>query len=142
MGLFFAWAIGESIIIYRWVKAKAPPAPGALLLPTGLFLGLAILSEYQPARSTATAFAYAVDLAILLQVTGKNPSVTTGWPPPKIPATQIWPGGSGSATGGGTGTAASHGLGFKQGSAISEAQQAGGFLPRAFRQIFGVPFRA
>ena len=94
MGLFFAWAIGESIIVYRWVKAKAPPAPGALLLPTGLFLGLAILAEYQPARSTATAFAYAVDLAILLQVVGKEPAQATGWPPPKIPATQIWPGGA------------------------------------------------
>ena len=94
MGLFFAWAIGESIIIYRWVKKGAPPAPGALLLPSALFLSLAILAEYQPARATATAFAYAVDLAILVQVVGKDPSVSTGWPPPKIPATQIWPGGA------------------------------------------------
>jgi|SRR5215469_6794597 len=142
MGLFFAWAIGESIIVYRWVKAKAPPAPGALLLPTGLFLGLAILSEYQPARSTATAFAYAVDLAILLQVVGKQPAQATGWPPPKIPATQIWPGGSGSATGGGSGSSAGLHIPSVQGSAISETQQAGGFLRGVIQQAFGKPFGA
>jgi hypothetical protein len=94
MGLFFAWAIGESIIIYRWVKKGAPPAPGALLLPSALFLSLAVLAEYQPARSTAVAFAYAVDLAILVKVVGKDPSVSTGWPPPKMQPTQIWPGGA------------------------------------------------
>ena len=41
MGLFLAWAVGEGIITARWVKAKAPPAPGALLLPTALYLSLA-----------------------------------------------------------------------------------------------------
>jgi len=94
MGLFFAWAIGESIIIYRWVKKGAPPAPGALLLPSALFLSLAVLAEYQPARSTAVAFAYAVDLAILVQIVGKDPLPATGWPPPKMQPTQIWPGGA------------------------------------------------
>ena len=104
MGLFFAWAVGEGIIVWRWVKAKAPPAPGALLLPTGLYLSLAILAEYRPARGTATAFAWAVNLAILLQVLGKDPKQVTGWPPPKIPDTQIWPGGASTpvATAGGT----------------------------------------
>lgn len=105
MGLFFAWAVGEGIIGYRWIKAKAPPTPGALLLPTALYLSLAILAEYRPARGVATAFAYAVDLAILLQVVGKDPKQATGWPPPKIPATQIWPGGSGSSTTSSTNTA-------------------------------------
>jgi hypothetical protein len=91
----FAWAIGESIIVYRWIKAKAPPTPGALLLPSGLFLGLALLAEYQPARTTVTVFAYAVDLAILLQVVGKEPAQKTGWPPPKdIPAGSLLPTGS------------------------------------------------
>ena len=94
MGMFFAWSVGEGIITWRWVKAKAPPAPGALLLPTALYLSLAILAEYRPARGVATAFAWAVNLAILLQVVGKEPKQDTGWPPPKIPATQIWPGGS------------------------------------------------
>lgn len=95
MGLFFAWAIGEGIITARWIKAKAPPPPGALLLPTGLFVALAILATYQPARTTVTVFAYAVDLAIGIRLFEQgNPSVKTGWPPPKMPATQIWPGGT------------------------------------------------
>jgi hypothetical protein len=98
----FAWAIGEGIIIYRWIKNGAPPAPGALLLPSALFLSLAILAEYEPARTTATAFAYAVDLAVLVQVVGKEPKQATGWPPPKIPATQIWPGGASAPATSGT----------------------------------------
>jgi hypothetical protein len=108
MGLFFAWAAGEGIIAWRWAKAKAPPTPGSLLLPTALYLSLAILAEYQPARATATVFAWAVDLAILMQVVGKVPAQQTGWPPPKLAATVIWPGGSSSSakaastTGGGT----------------------------------------
>jgi hypothetical protein len=102
MGLFFAWAVGEGIITWRWVKAKAPPTPGSLLLPTALYLSLAILAEYQPARATATVFAWAVDLAILMQVVGKDPKQATGWPPPKMPATQIWPGGASAAPAAGT----------------------------------------
>lgn len=91
----FAWAIGEGIIVYRWIKSGAPPTPGALLLPSGLFLSLAILAEYQPARATATAFAYAVDLAVLLQVVGKTPKQATGWPPPQnIPVGSVLPTGS------------------------------------------------
>ena len=103
----FAWAIGEGIIIYRWIKNGAPPAPGALLLPSALFLSLAILAEYEPARTTATAFAYAVDLAVLVQVVGKEPKQATGWPPPKIPATQIWPGGSSAPAASSTSAASS-----------------------------------
>ena len=106
MGLFFAWSVGEAIITWRWVKAKAPPTPGSLLLPTALYLSLAILAEYQPARTTATVFAWAVDLAILLQVVGKAPAQQTGWPPPKMPATQIWPGGTAAPAGAKTGAAA------------------------------------
>jgi hypothetical protein len=79
MGLFFAWAVGEGIITWRWFKAKAPPTPGALLLPTALYLSLAVLAEYQPARA------------------GKAPAQATGWPPPKMAATQIWPGGASAA---------------------------------------------
>ena len=97
MGLFFAWSVGEGIIIWRWAKAKAPPTPGALLLPTALYLSLAVLAEYQPARGVATAFAWAVDLAILMQVVGKDPKQATGWPPPALPGTVIWPGGAATA---------------------------------------------
>lgn len=130
MGIFFAWAVGEGILTYRWVKAKAPPPPGALLLVSGLFLGLAIMAEYQPARATATAFAYAVDLAVLLKVVGKDPTefpgktgtLTTGWPPLKIPATQIWPGGntpaSGATSPAGTSAASKAGAGASRSAEI------------------------
>ena len=92
---FFAWMLGEGIIIYRWVKKGAPPTPGALLLPSGLFLGLAVLAEYQPARALATAFAFSVDLAVLLQVVGKAPQQVTGWPPPQnIPQDAVLPNGT------------------------------------------------
>lgn len=92
---FFAWMLGEGIIAYRWIKKGAPPTPGALLLPSGLFLGLAVLAEYQPARTVATAFAFAVDLAVLLQVVGKQPNQVTGWPPPQnIPQDAVLPNGT------------------------------------------------
>lgn len=83
-GLFFAWMIGEGIIGYRWAKLKAPPTPGVLMLASGIFLGCAIAAEYEPARPVAIAFAWAVDLGVLLNVVGKAPTATTGWPPPQI----------------------------------------------------------
>ena len=83
-GFVLAWAAGEGIVIYRWVKLKAPPTPGALLLSSGLFVALAVVAQYQPARMTATLAAWGLDLAILLQVVGKTPEGVTGWPPGKI----------------------------------------------------------
>lgn len=75
MGLFmFAWLTGEGIIVWRWVKNGAPPTPGSLLLPSGVYLALAMLAEYQPARTTATLMAYGVVLAAYLEA----PIVTTG----------------------------------------------------------------
>jgi hypothetical protein len=123
MGLFFAWAVGEGIITYRWVKAKAPPTPGSLLLPTALYLSLAILAEYQPARGVATVFAWAVDLAILMQVVGKDPKQATGWPPPVLADTVIWPGGSASAAGSSAATSAKTSAAAKASSAASRSSQ-------------------
>lgn len=107
MGLFVAaWLLGEGIVVYRWKKAGAPPTPGALLQASLIFVGLAVLGDYPPARGLATATAVAVDLAILIQVLGKAPAGVTGWPPPVMgdAATSVFPG-PGSATAG-TGTAA------------------------------------
>jgi hypothetical protein len=130
MGLFFAWAVGEGIITWRWVKAKAPPAPGALLLPTALYLSLAVLAEYRPARGVATAFAWAVNLAILMQVVGKDPAVATGWPPPKLPATVIWPGGvpvTAAATGATSKASQAESAASRAATIIKDITQAPGF---------------
>lgn len=99
-GFLFAWLVGEGIVVSRWVKQGAPPTPGALLLPSVFYLMLAILAEYEPARFAATALAWGVDIAVLMQVIGKAPSTKTGWPPPMInnPAV-ILPGGSTAAAG-------------------------------------------
>jgi hypothetical protein len=109
-GLFFAWAAGEGIIFYRWGRLGAPPTPGVLAWSSALFLGLAVIGEYRPARPVVTAFAFAVDLAILLQVVGKAPTGVTGWPPAMItdPGAILPPGASQSAAspaaGSGTGS--------------------------------------
>jgi len=85
MGLFLAaWLAGESMVFARWVKLKAPPPPGALAVSSVLFIGLAVIAEYQPARGFAVASAFGLDLAILLQLVGKTPQGITGWPPPLI----------------------------------------------------------
>ena len=98
-GFVLAWLVGESIVVYRWVKLKAPPPPGALALSSGLFVGLAIIGQYEPARTTATVTAWALDLAILLQVVGKAPQGVTGWPPPLIDdPSVILPGGKTAST--------------------------------------------
>lgn len=130
---FFAWMLGEGIIVYRWVKKGAPPTPGALLLPSGMFLALAVLAEYQPARTVATAFAFAVDLAVLLQVVGKQPDVSTGWPPPQnIPQSSVLPNGlvstssSGSSSSSPPGTVQKAASGFDLGAEILNATN---FIP-------------
>jgi len=100
-GFALAWIFGEGMIVYRWARHKAPPPPGALLDASLLFLGLAVVGEYQPARAAATLFAWGVDVAVLLQLIGKEPGVTTNWPPLCIPDTQLMPSkGAGVACGG------------------------------------------
>lgn len=81
-GIILAWLAGESIITYRWVKAGAPPTPGALAMGSGLFVLAALLAEYPPARFPATLLAVGVDIAAALQLVGKAPATQqTGWPP-------------------------------------------------------------
>lgn len=82
MGLVLAWLAAEGIVTWRWVKAGAPPTPGALLSVSGFFALLALLHEVPAARSTATLLAVGVDIAALLEVVGKAPvAQQTGWPP-------------------------------------------------------------
>lgn len=82
MGFVLAWSVGIGIVGYRWVKAGAPPTPGALAAASGFFALLALLHEYPPARTTATLLAWGVDAAALLQVLPGSQAVqATGWPP-------------------------------------------------------------
>lgn len=109
--LILAWLAGESMIIYRWVRAGAPPTPGALALGSGLFVLTAVLAEYRPARTVATLLAVGVDVAAYLQVVGGKPvSQATGWPPLMInDPTVLLPAGSngqGQILPEGTGTSA------------------------------------
>jgi hypothetical protein len=95
-GIVMAWIAGESIVFYRWGKLKAPPTPGTLAMSSGVFLALAVIGSYAPARTFATIAAVGVDLAILLQVLGKTPAGITGWPPPVMDdsTTRIFPSGT------------------------------------------------
>ena len=80
-GLFIiAWMTGEGVIVYRSVKEQhMPPSPRQLLVASGLYVGLAIIAEYQPARAVATAFAWAVNVAVLMRVLpGGTDAVTSG----------------------------------------------------------------
>lgn len=76
-GIILAWLIGEGIIVYRSVSTnQAPPMPGQLLAASGLFVMLAVLAEYDKARFLATALAFGVDLAALVnlwELGGKSP---------------------------------------------------------------------
>jgi hypothetical protein len=68
-GLILAWAIGEGIIVWRAAAQEhRPPVPGQMLAATALFALLAVAAEYDPARAAATAFAYGIDIAVLMQV--------------------------------------------------------------------------
>jgi hypothetical protein len=102
-GFILAWLAGEGIVAYRWVKAGAPPPPGALLAVSGFFALLAALASYQPARATATIIAVGIDVAAILQVLpGSQTQTSTGWPPPLItdPTVILPTGGSHSASAG------------------------------------------
>ena len=98
MGPFIAaWLVGEGIIVYRSVKnQKAPPGPGQLLLSSGVFVMLALLSEAQSARRLAITLAWGFDLAALMNLWGtggpkKTTPNTVAWPPPPAPDTVIIP---------------------------------------------------
>jgi hypothetical protein len=68
-GLILAWAIGEGIIVWRSVvKEHHPPYPGQMLTATAIFALLAVVAEYEPARTAATAMAFGLDIAVLMQV--------------------------------------------------------------------------
>jgi hypothetical protein len=68
-GLVAAWLFGTAIVVWRDVHVQHRiPAPGQLLGISALFLGLAAVSEYTPAAGLATALAWGLDVAALLDV--------------------------------------------------------------------------
>lgn len=68
-GLVAAWLLGMGIVTWRDVHVQHRiPAPGQLLGISALFLGLAAVSEYTPAAGLATAVAWGLDVAALLDV--------------------------------------------------------------------------
>jgi hypothetical protein len=90
-GLILAWAVGEGIIVWRSVvKEHHPPYPGQMLTATAIFALLAVVAEYEPARTAATAMAFGLDIAVLMQVlpgsgaTAKKPAAKK--PAPKVVA--------------------------------------------------------
>jgi hypothetical protein len=67
-GITLAWLIGEGIIVWRSVtRNHRPPMPGELLSSAGFFALLALLAEYQPARTFATIMAFGIDIAAYLE---------------------------------------------------------------------------
>lgn len=100
-GFVLAWLAGEGIVTYRWAKAGAPPTVGALAAASGIFVLLAVVAEYTPARTLATLLAWGVDVAALLQILpGTSTAQGTGWPPLLIndPTVLLPAGGSGGQT--------------------------------------------
>ena len=75
-GMVAAWAVGETIVIWRaWKVRKAPPMPGQLLATSALFVLLALLAESDTARPLAVTLAWGFDMAAFLNIA---PAVITG----------------------------------------------------------------
>jgi hypothetical protein len=78
-GLALAWMAGLSILIWRDVQQyHKPPVPGALLGASFVFVALALLAEYEPARRTAILTAWGFDVAVLLSIPPQQLTTTKG----------------------------------------------------------------
>ncbi len=64
-----AWLLGEGIVIWRYAAQnhRIPP-PGVLLGITGLFAALGLLADFQATAGIATAAAWGLDVAALMNV--------------------------------------------------------------------------
>ncbi len=98
-GLVAAWAAGMGIVIWRMVhRDHQMPVPGALLGVSGLFAGLALISDVWPATTTlVTVTAVGLDVAAFMNVPGAFWSQVTR-------ATQTSAAAEGLGTGGTGGT--------------------------------------
>jgi hypothetical protein len=88
-GLILAWLLGLGLIGWREATvAHKPPPPGRLAAASGVYAGLGLLAQYQPAAPAATLGAWAFTLALVL-APGTLPGTSTpaqrgqqGGPPP------------------------------------------------------------
>lgn len=98
--LVMAWLVGEGIIVFRQVKQQGgPPWPGSLMVSSGLFVLLALLSEAPSGRQLAVPLAWGFDIAALMGLSQTAPGKgSKGWWQQAttriIPNTQILPGGA------------------------------------------------
>lgn len=68
-GILLAWVAGLGLITWRGVKKdRKPVSPGQYAAASGLYVLLAMVSEYGPAAPVAVLLAWGFDLAVFLQV--------------------------------------------------------------------------
>lgn len=85
-GVFVAWLLGESIVVYRIVKTTgAPPMPGQLAATAGLYAALALLAHNPKTRFFGQAGAWGFTAAAWLALYTNPPGGTKkpGGPPGK-----------------------------------------------------------
>lgn len=67
-GIVAAWVVGLGLLTWREVREYRKPVPaGRYAVASGLYALLGLAANYQPAASSATALAWAFDLALILQ---------------------------------------------------------------------------
>lgn len=67
-GLVLAWAVGLGILTWRTAQEyHKPPVPGRILGASMVYVLLAFLAEYEPARRAAVLAAWGFDVAVLFK---------------------------------------------------------------------------
>lgn len=79
-GLVLAWAVGLGILSWRTAQQyHKPPVPGRLLGASVVFVVLALIAEYEPARRAAVLAAWGFDLAVFFQAGPQQLTSTAGF---------------------------------------------------------------
>jgi hypothetical protein len=80
--LLFAWLVGEGIVSWRSVKQNGhAPMPGELLATSGVFVLLAVMSEFGTgAASLAVLLGAGYDIAAAMNILGTVKSDAQGNP--------------------------------------------------------------
>ena len=79
-GLVLAWAVGLGILTWRTAQEfHKPPVPGRLLGASMVYVLLALLAEYEPAKRAAVLAAWGFDVAVLFKAGPKALISTAGF---------------------------------------------------------------